>query len=90
MSKFDQTLHLGIAEQVAHQQRMLSNFAQVGEQTIDLLLAELLHNGLPLWYCLPAFFCILTIAEQQCQCMMQCHYQTQQNYPQSSDGSQML
>ncbi len=48
MSNFDKTLHLGVAEQVAHQQRMLSNFAQVGEQTIDLLLAQMLHNGLPL------------------------------------------
>ncbi len=59
MSNFDKTLHLGIAEQVAHQQRMLSNFAQVGEQTIDLLLAHLLHNALALWYCLPALSCIL-------------------------------
>ena len=61
MSKFDKTLHLGIAEQVAHQQRMLGNFAQVGKQTIDLLLAQLLHNGLPLWCFLPAFSCILCL-----------------------------
>ena len=59
MSNFDKTLHLGIAEQVAHQQRMLSNFAQVGEKTIDLLLPQLLHNGLPLRSRLPALSCIL-------------------------------
>lgn len=59
MSKADKPLHLGIAEQVAHQQRVLSNFAQMGEQTINLLLAQLLHNGLPLWHCLPALSCIL-------------------------------
>jgi len=40
---------------------MLGNFAQVGKQTIDVLLAQMLHHGLPLWYCLPAFPCILCL-----------------------------
>ena len=53
----DQLLHLGISEQIANQQWMLGNFAQMSEQIVYTLLAQLLHHSLPTRHCLLASAC---------------------------------